>query len=264
MKDLSITVIQSSLHWENITANLAMFEEKIWSSRQPADIIVLPEMFSTGYSMNAPELAEMMNMQTTKWIRQMADHTGALILGSFMVKEKGLYYNRLLWMEPGGSFKTYDKRHTFRMAREHDTYASGNVKLIASWKGWNICPMVCYDLRFPVWSRNTWDTVQERMAYDVLIYVASWPESRVFAWDTLLRARAIENLTYVVGVNRTGNDGNQVPYNGHSVILDPRGTDIIACGTGETVQTAVLSSVGLSDYRAKFPAYLDADPFQIG
>lgn len=263
MQDLTITLIQSNLHWENPVANLAMFEEKIWQIGQPTDVIILPEMFTTGFSMNAEPLAEMMNMQTTKWMRQMANQTGALVLGSFIVKENGKYLNRLIWMEPDGNFKTYDKRHLFRMAEEQTVFASGDRKLIANWKGWNLCPLVCYDLRFPVWSRNTWSGDPKQMAYDVLIYVSSWPQARIFAWDTLLRARAIENLSYAVGVNRIGPDGKGVAYSGHSAVLNPKGETLYGAGEGEEIKTVTLDHQLLLAHRARFPAYLDADDFSV-
>lgn len=263
MQDLSITLIQSSLHWENSVANLAMFEEKIWKIGQPTDVIVLPEMFSTGFSMNAPALAEMMNLHTFKWMKQMASQTGALLLGSFIAKGNGKYFNRLLWMEPDGNFKTYDKRHLFRMGGEHKTYAAGESRLIGHWKGWNICPLVCYDLRFPVWSRNKWEADHHRMAYDVLIYVANWPQARVFAWDTLLRARAIENLSYAVGVNRVGNDGNNIPHNGHSCVIGPKGETIFSAEETEAIKTITLDAQLLDAHRTKFPACLDSDDFNI-
>jgi predicted amidohydrolase len=215
MQDLKLTLIQSEIHWEDTEANLAMFEEKIWQIGGSTDVIVLPEMFTTGFTMAAAKLAEHMNMRTFKWMKQMADQTGALIMGSYIVTVHDRFYNRLLWMEPGGQFKTYDKRHLFRMANEHKTFAAGESLLIATWKGWRICPLICYDLRFPVWSRNRWDATQERPFYDVAVYVANWPTARVDAWDALLKARAIENLCYVVGVNRVGQDGNGIEYNGH-------------------------------------------------
>ena len=263
MQDLTISIIQSNLHWENPSANLAMFEEKIWQIGKPTDVIVLPEMFTTGFSMNASMLAEVMNQQTFKWMKQMADQTKALLLGSFIVRENGVFFNRLLWMEPGGVFKTYDKRHLFRMAQEHTVYASGEHKLIASWKGWRICPLVCYDLRFPVWSRNRWEADQGRMSYDLLIYVANWPQPRAAAWETLLRARAIENLSYAVGVNRVGNDGNEIPYSGHSAFVGPRGETLYEAGEVEAICTLTLGAKPIQDYRAHFPAYLDADDFKM-
>jgi omega-amidase len=264
MQDLKITLIQSDLHWEDIEANLAMFEEKIWQiGKNATDVIILPEMFTTGFTMNASKLAEHMNMRTFKWMKQMADQTGALILGSYIVTVHERYYNRLLWMEPGGNFKTYDKRHLFRMANEHKTYSPGESLLISTWKGWKICPLVCYDLRFPVWSRNKWDFNNRRLSYDLAIYIANWPTARVEAWSTLLKARAIENLGYVVGVNRVGQDGNGIEHNGHSAIISPKGDAIFTNEGMETTRTMELSANALQAFRDRFPAYLDADDFNL-
>jgi len=263
MQDLSVTLIQSYLHWETPVANLAMFEEKIWKIGETTDIIVLPEMFSTGFSMNASAQAEMINQNTFKWMKQMASQTKSLIIGSFIAKENGSYFNRLVWMEPSGDYKTYDKRHLFRMGEENTIYSPGKKKLIASWKGWNICPLICYDLRFPVWSRNGWNSAENLMSYDLLIYVANWPEARVSAWDTLLKARAIENLSYSIGVNRVGKDGKNIPYIGHSAAIDPKGQIIYMADDSESIKTVMLSAHELETYRAKFPAYLDADNFII-
>jgi len=263
MQDLKVTIIQSDIHWEDIEANLAMFEEKIWQVGTSTDVIVLPEMFTTGFSMAASKLAEMMNMRTFKWMRQMADQTGALILGSFIANVHDRFYNRLLWMEPGGSFRTYDKRHLFRMANEHKTYSAGESTLVATWKGWRICPLICYDLRFPVWSRNRWDAAAKRLNYDLLIYVANWPTARIQAWDTLLKARAIENISYVVGVNRFGVDGNGVEYNGSSAIISPKGEEISKFEGMEAIRTIQLSANSLEAFRDKFPVYVDADDFTI-
>lgn len=263
MENLNVTLIQSGLHWENPVANRSMFEEKIWQIGRSTDVIVLPEMFTTGFSMNAEGLAEAMNLDTFKWMKQMASQTGALMVGSYIVNEKGKFFNRLLWMEPGGNFKTYDKRHLFRMAREHNVYSAGAHRLTSLWKGWNICPLVCYDLRFPVWSRNTWDTEQNRLNYDALIYVANWPKARVAAWDTLLKARAIENLAYAIGVNRVGSDKEGIEYNGHSAVIDPKGE--VACFGGEleSMETITLDANLLAEHRKRFPAYLDADGFSL-
>lgn len=263
MQDLKVTLIQSDIYWEEIDANLSAFEEKIWQVGQGTDVIVLPEMFTTGFTMSANKMAEHMNMRTFKWMRQMADQTGALILGSFIANVHGRFYNRLLWMEPGGNFKTYDKRHLFRMAAEHKIYSPGESVLVASWKGWRICPLICYDLRFPVWSRNTYDASSKRLNYDLLIYVANWPTARVEAWSALLKARAIENLSYVVGVNRVGVDGNSVEYNGNSSIISPKGDVIFVSEGTETIKTMQLSANSLHAFRDKFPAYLDADEFSI-
>lgn len=263
MQDLKITIIQTDPHWEDVEANLAMFEEKIWQINGQTDVIVLPEMFTTGFTMAASRFAEHMNMRTFKWMRQMADQTGALILGSYIVTVHERYYNRLLWMEPGGVFKTYDKRHLFRMANEHKTYSPGESLLIGTWKGWRICPLVCYDLRFPVWSRNRWDNANQRLSYDVAIYVANWPIARIGAWDTLLRARAIENLSYVVGVNRIGQDGNGLEHNGNSAVISPKGEPIFMNEGDELVHSVELSANSLQAFRDRFPAYIDGDEFSI-
>ncbi len=262
MQDLKISIIQTDIHWEDIGANLAMFEEKIWQVG-PTDVIVLPEMFTTGFTMKASKLAEHMNMRTFKWMKQMADQTGALILGSFIANVHDRYYNRLLWMEPGGNFKTYDKRHLFRMADEQHTYSPGESLLIGHWKGWRICPLVCYDLRFPVWSRNRWNATLKKMSYDVLVYVANWPQVRSAAWKTLLDARAIENLSFVVGVNRVGTDGNGVEYNGNSAVIGPKGDPIFQVEGEEAIKTVELNAHSLQAFRDRFPAYLDADDFSI-
>lgn len=263
MQDLKITIIQADLHWEDIGANLASFEEKIWRIGQSTDVIVLPEMFTTGFTMKAGKLAEHMNMRTFKWMRQMADQTGALILGSFIANVHDRFYNRLLWMEPGGNFKTYDKRHLFRMADEQQVYSSGESLLIGHWKGWRICPLVCYDLRFPVWSRNRWNPSLKKLSYDVMVYVANWPVVRATAWETLLKARAIENLSYSVGVNRVGIDGNGIEYNGQSSIIGPKGDLIFSVEGVESIKTIELSANALQAYRDRFPAFLDADDFSI-
>lgn len=263
MRDLRITLLQADLYWEEIDANLSAFEEKIWQIGQDTDVIVLPEMFTTGFTMNAAGLAEHMNMRTFKWMRQMADHTGALILGSYIAKVHDRFYNRMLWMEPGGNYKTYDKRHLFRMANEHKIFSAGESLLVAEWKGWRICPLICYDLRFPVWSRNTYDALAKRLNYDLLIYVANWPTARVEAWSALLKARAIENLSYVVGVNRVGVDGNSIEYNGNSAIISPKGEVIFTSEGIETIKTLELNANSLQAFRDKFPAYYDADEFSI-
>ncbi|MFC5410077.1 amidohydrolase [Larkinella bovis] len=254
---LHLTLIQTVLHWENPTANRAMLEEKVFALPEKTDLIVLPEMFTTGFTMNARSLAEPMNLTTFRWLKQMAAQTGAVVTGSYMVQEKGQFYNRLIWMEPDGSFDTYDKRHLFRMADEDRTYTAGTKRLIKSWKGWNICPLICYDLRFPVWSRNT------GLAYDLLLYVANWPAPRRTAWNALLQARAIENLAYVAGVNRVGEDGNGHAYAGDSSLIDPKGEVLFRQDQSEAVFQTTLSLDELRAYRERFPAHRDADDFQI-
>jgi omega-amidase len=257
MQDLKITILQSDLHWENVGANLSMFEEKIWTIREQTDIIVLPEMFTTGFTMNAASLAEPMNLTAFKWMKQQAAQTGAVVTGSLIIKEKEHYFNRLIWMQPDGKFFTYDKRHLFRMAEEHLVYSPGMEKLIIEWKGWKIRPLICYDLRFPVWSRN------RKNEYDLLIYVANWPEARRVPWKSLLQARAIENLSYVVGVNRIGKDDKEITYCGESSIISPKGEVLWQKENSEEVFTYTLSKSELYSFRAKFPANMDADEFSL-
>lgn len=255
-EDLSISLIQSDIYWRQVSANLAMFEEKIWQITEPTDIIVLPEMFQTGFTMEHEGLSEPMNLTTFKWMKQMAAQKKAVITGSYIVKAGGETFNRLVWMEPNGNFKTYDKRHLFRMANEHEHFSDGTEKLIVTYKGWKICPLICYDLRFPVWSRNI------DLAYDLVLYVANWPAVRVNAWDTLLKARAMENVAYSVGLNRVGADGKGIEYNGHSAAYSPKG-ETIAFSETEEVINLVLSKSNLIEFRKKFPAHLDADSFGI-
>ncbi|HXA01837.1 MAG TPA: amidohydrolase [Cytophagaceae bacterium] len=257
MQDLKISLIQSDLHWESPDANMAMFEEKIWKIREQTDIIILPEMFTTGFTMNARELAEPMNYKACKWMKQQAAQTKAVVTGSVIIKEDGKYFNRLLWFEPDGHFFYYDKRHLFRMADEHQTYSAGNKKLIREVKGWKIFPLVCYDLRFPVWSRNV------NNAYDVLIYVANWPQARSSAWKALLKARAIENLSYCVGVNRVKEDGKGIPYSGDSMVINYKGEELFSCADEECIHTMILNYDELKAFREKFPADMDADKFEM-
>ena len=257
-KDLKVTIVQTSLVWEDIDANLAAFSEKLDIIGQSAsDLIVLPEMFNTGFTMNASLVAEPMNSKTMEWMAKLSSQKKCAITGSMVIKEGGNYYNRLIWMRPDGTSEYYNKRHTFRMAEENKTYASGNKKLIVEMEGWRICPLVCYDLRFPVWSRNTGD-------YDLLIYVANWPDRRCHAWRSLLIARAIENQAYVVGVNRIGKDGKDIEYSGYSVVLNPKGEPISSSKPiVESIETITLSYTELENYRKEFPVGLDADKFRI-
>jgi len=263
MQDLKIALIQSKLHWEEIDANLAMFEEKIWTLSDQPDLILLPEMFTTGFTMESEALAEPANSRTFRWMSQMAMQTEAMIIGSYIIKEKGNYFNRLYCVTPESSAtqNLYNKRHLFRMAKENDYYLAGEQKLIVNWKGWKIRPLICYDLRFPVWSRN--QSKNAVLDYDLLLYIANWPSARISSWDALLRARAIENLSYCVGVNRTGVDGNGTDYNGHSAVYDHKGDQLMPFVSDETEMTISLSAKKLKEYREKFPAHLDADQFRI-
>lgn len=258
MSTLIITGIQSSLHWEDKEANLQMFEEKIFSISQPTEIVVLPEMFSTGFSMQPKKLAEPMDGESVEWMKRIAAKKKIILTGSVIIEEDRNFYNRLVWVLPNGQIGYYDKRHLFAYGDEDQHYTAGKKRLIASVKGWKINLMVCYDLRFPVWSRQQGD-----FEYDVLIYVANWPERRVHAWTTLLRARAIENQSYVIGVNRTGDDGNKIPYTGESMAVNPMGEILYHKNDEEDVFTVTLDRSDLEKTREKFPFWKDADQFKI-
>jgi len=266
MEDLRITIIQTELHWENPSANLKMFGDYLDSIVAHTDIIVLPEMFTTGFTMNASANAEMMNArpdafggETIEWMKSWSKKKNCIITGSLIIHEDGNYFNRLIWMKPDGNSETYDKRHLFRLSGEEKIFSHGNIKLITTVKGWRICPLVCYDLRFPVWSRRT---AEEN--YDVLIYVANWPERRISAWKQLLPARAIENQSYVVGVNRIGKDGSGVEHPGESAVINYRGEKISSTESNkQSVETISLSYSDLENFRKLHPFHLDADEFEL-
>ncbi len=262
MQDLTIALVQCNVHWHEIEANLAMFEEKIWQIDQSVDLIILPEMFNTGFTMEAEKLAEPMGGKTFKWLKQQAAQTKAVVTGSYIVKQDGQYFNRLIWMDPNGSGLLYDKRHLFRMAEEHHYFTPGNSLLVTELKGWKLCPLICYDLRFPSWSRNL-DPDDGGFRYDLLLYVANWPAARVSAWDILLRARAVENLSYSVGLNRIGPDGLGIDYCGHSAVIDFKGSALAELGEDEAIKVVTLAPSSLTKYRQKFPAHLDADPIKF-
>jgi omega-amidase len=255
--DLRVTIVQSELHWQDAEANRTMFAEKLAATAPVTDLIVLPEMFTTGFTMEAHALAEQPEGETLQWMREQANTYDAVITGSIIVEENGQYFNRLLWVRPDGSYEYYNKKHLFRMAKEHHTYKAGDKKLRVELKGWQICPLVCYDLRFPVWSRNTGNR------YDLLLYVANWPKVRSLAWRTLLQARAIENIAYTIGVNRIGTDGNNYPYSGDSVIIHPKGHKLLETTEQEGIHTITLNKRDLIDFREIFPAHLDADDFEL-
>lgn len=239
-----------------------MLEERIFSLPEPTDLIILPEMFTTGFTMDARAVAEPMNLTTFRWLKQMAAQTGAVVTGSYVIQEGGNYFNRLIWMQPDGQFDTYDKRHLFRMAGEDGIYTAGTRRIIKEWKGWRICPLICYDLRFPAWSRNH-QTESSDFVYDLLLYVANWPAPRRNAWNILLQGRAIENLSYVVGVNRVGTDGNGHPYTGDSAVIDFKGDVLFRHSDTEIVHQQTLALDDLRAFREKFPANLDADAFTM-
>jgi omega-amidase len=268
MSTLSITGIQTKLHWEDKKANLQMFEEKIFSISQQTEIVVLPEMFSTGFSMQPEKLAETMEGETLKWMKRIAAEKKIILTGSLIIKEGGHYFNRLIWMLPDGQFGYYDKRHLFVYADEDQHYTAGLKRLIASVKGWKINLLVCYDLRFPVWSRQQSIPSLSREGmpapeYDLLIYVANWPERRNHAWKILLQARAIENQCYVLGVNRLGEDGNKIYHSGDSMVIDPLGEILYHKKDYEDIFTITLDKSHLETIRKKFPFWRDADEFRI-
>jgi len=262
MQDLLVTLIQSDIYWHKVDANLAAFEEKIWSAEK-SDLIILPEMFNTGFSVEAKPLAERINGKTFKWLRQMAEQSGATITGSFLVIEGTQYFNRLFCMDPDGDYSFYDKRHLFRMTYEDRFFTPGKQSIVHQVKGWKINPLICYDLRFPVWSRNTYDQDKDTFLYDLLIYVANWPAARVGAWDVLLKARSIENMCYTIGLNRIGVDGAGIEYNGHSNVIDSKGTAYENLREDGFIKRYVLSAEDLLAYRKKFPSHMDFDSFEI-
>lgn len=289
MSTLTITTIQTDLQWEDKTANLRSLEEKILSIPVNTELVVLPEMFSTGFSMRPEILAERMDGPTLAWMRSVAARKKIILTGSIIIEEEGNYFNRLIWMLPNGQYGYYDKRHRFAYAGENQHYTAGHKRLVASVKGWKILPLVCYDLRFPVWSRQTpapgqpahpEDSASSPAAtpepgqpapagnpapleYDILLYVANWPERRSLAWKTLLQARAIENQSYVVGVNRVGNDGNNIYHSGDSMIVDPLGEILYHGAAKEDIFTLTLRKENLTEIRQRFPFWEDADNFSI-
>ncbi|WP_194975199.1 amidohydrolase [Aquiflexum lacus] len=258
---LRIALVQTDLYWKNKIANMAMLEEKIMNLDQVVDLIILPEMFTTGFTMDTQEVSEPMNLDTTRWLKQMAAQSNAVVTGSIIINDSGKYYNRLLWVAPDGEIDSYDKRHLFRMANEEAHFDMGTTKKVFQWKGWKIMPQICYDLRFPVWSRNRVE--ESDMEYDLLFYVASWPSPRINAWDILLKARAVENLCYSLGVNRIGKDGNDVPYCGHSAAYNYKGERLSFADEKEDILIVELNLDALRDYRTKFPAWMDGDQFQL-
>jgi predicted amidohydrolase len=255
MQNLNVSLIQIPLAWQQPALNRETFAQHI-DGLAGTDLILLPEMFNTGFSMEAEKLAETMDGPTVQWMAEMALKSEAVVTGSLIIKTEQGYYNRLVWMRPNGSYGTYDKRHLFRMAREQDYYQAGDGNRIFELNGWLIQPQICYDLRFPVWSRNT-------QGYDLLLYVANWPAKRRYAWQALLRARAIENLCYVAAVNRIGADGNGFDHAGDSAILDFMGQEIVCRAEEELVTSVELDREALQKYRTRFPAHMDGDSFVL-
>ncbi len=261
MNDLKITFIQSDLIWENPEQNIANFDTKIAKITENPDIIILPEMFNTAFSIN-PDFAETMNGNTINWMKTKASECNCVIAGSLLIKENRMLFNRLVWMQADGIFFSYDKRHLFRMSEEFKIINRGNKKTIVELKGWKINLNICYDLRFPVWTKNTHK--DNEYEYDLLINVANWPASRSFIWETLLKARAIENQAYAIGINRIGKDGFGTPHSGNSMIIDPFGNVLLQSEPDkEEIHTFTISKDFLLEFRNKFTVGLDWDKFEI-
>ncbi len=256
-QELQIAIIQADLAWEDAQKNRISFSKKMKEINIPVDVILLPEMFTTGFSMTPKKLAESMTGETVVWMQEMARSMDAAIAGSVIIEEEGQFYNRMLFVHPDGNIDCYDKRHAFTLAGEDKEYATGNSLTIVEYKGWRICPLICYDLRFPVWSRNTQN-------YDVLLYVASWPKPRINAWNSLLKARAIENMSYCIGVNRVGVDPNGYEYSGNSAAIDFLGNEMTALSeNNETVLYATLQKEKLIALRSKLNFLNDKDTFVV-
>ena len=275
MAPLTITTLQTNLVWENKNANLQLLGKKINGLQEKTEIVVLPEMFSTGFSMQPKLFAETMEGETVQWMKEISSSNKIILTGSLIIEENDQFYNRLIWMLPNGEFGYYDKRHLFGLAQEDKYYTAGNKRLIASVKGWKINLQICYDLRFPLWARNRIVPIEKPMEeepqtspdtrpeFDVLLYVANWPERRSHAWKTLLCARAIENQCYVIGVNRVGVDGNNVSHSGNSLVIDPLGEVLYHMADEEDIFTITLQKEWLNDVRKKFPFWKDADDFNF-
>jgi len=269
MQDLRISLVQGATRWHDPAGNRDYYAGLMAPLRGVTDLVLLPETFTSGFSNEAIHDAETMEGPTVDWLRAQARALDAAISGSVQVRDgdgplSNQVFNRLFFATPDGRIAHYDKRHLFRYAREHERYAAGRDRITVEWKSWRICPLVCYDLRFPVYSRNRFNVERPQgLDYDLLLYVANWPAARAQAWKTLLPARAIENLCYVAGLNRVGVDGNQLPYSGDSAVLDFLGTPLLAMSDAEGVATTTLDAQALMDHRQRFPAMLDADPYQL-
>lgn len=261
MSSLTLSLVQTALVWEDKAANLQLLETQLASLRGKTQVVVLPELFSTGFSMQTQVLAEPMSGPTVQWMRTMAQQYQLIITGSVMIQEEGLFYNRLIWMLPTGELGHYDKRHLFAFAGEDRYYSRGNKRFIASANGFKINLQICYDLRFPVWSRQ--HATDGQPEYDLLIYVANWPERRRLAWMSLLQARAIENQCYVIGVNRVGEDGHQIYHSGDSMVIDPLGEVLFTKKDQACVHTLTISKEQLQAYRRQFPFLRDGDAFEL-
>lgn len=256
MRNLTLALLQADLRWQDPAANRAMFEELARELPADVDLLVLPEMFTSGFTMQAERVAEDMGGESLAWLRELAARRRLTITGSLVIRERHRSFNRLIWMPPGGEAGHYDKRHLFRMAGEHEHYSAGGIRPLFRLRDWRVRPLICYDLRFPVWSRG----IDE---FELLLYVANWPAARHSAWQSLLPARAVENLCYCAGLNRVGTDGEGIAYAGGSGVWDFLGKPVGACGGEAQTLIVELDAGALLRYREKFPAHLDADRFQI-
>jgi omega-amidase len=261
MSSLSFTLIQSNLFWENATQNLEMFSKKLDAIDRKTNVVILPEMFSTGFSMQPNLFAEKMDGITINWMKHQATKHKIILCGSVMIEAEGNYFNRFVWMQPNGVFATYDKKHLFAFAGENNYFTAGKNQIITQANGLKIKPLICYDLRFPVWARQQTNTTNDM--YDVLLYVANWPERRSYAWKSLLVARAIENQCFVIAVNRIGKDGNDINHSGDSMIINPLGEIIYSKADEEAIFTYTIEKSVVDEIRAKFPFYKDSDSFNI-
>jgi omega-amidase len=257
MENLKVTVFQAYLYWENIDKNLQNISLRLSTIREKTNLVILPEMFNTGFTMDAERLAEPMNGKTMKWMQKTAAQYNCVITGSIIIKDNDKYYNRLIWMRPDSSFECYDKRHLFALGKEHETYTPGDKRLIVELNGWKICPMICYDLRFPVWTRNV------DGEYDLLLIVANWPERRALHWRTLIPARAIENQAYVIAVNRVGHDGNEVYHSGDSTCISPMGDVVYYKRDEDDLYTFPIIAEEVKKVRRALPFLKDMDHFEI-
>jgi omega-amidase len=262
MHDLKMTFIQAAIFWEDSEKNLDAFDAKISGIDEETHLIVLPEMFNTGFSINPEKIAENPEGHAFEWMREKAKQTGAAITGSIATRENGKYFNRLYWVLPNGTFQQYDKRHLFRLGKEWQLFSPGNQKVIINYRGWKISPLICYDLRFPVWSKNR--LINGEYEYDLMLYVANWPAVRKYVWKYLLIARALENLAYVAGINRVGQDGKGINHSGDSMVIDAKGQIIAQANayTEETI-TVQLSGAELQSFRDQFRFSLDWDHFEL-
>lgn len=264
MQALNVTLVQGATRWHDAPANRSYYGELVRKAAGQSDLFVLPETLLSGFSNDTRASADTMDGEGVAWLRALAVEVGAVICGSLAIREGDTVFNRLLWARPDGTLAQYDKRHLFRMAGEHTRYGGGSERLIVELKGWRILPQVCYDLRFPVWLRNRrLENAAGGMEYDLALFVANWPAPRRQPWRTLLRARAIENLAYVIGVNRVGVDGNELPYAGDSAVIDPLGEPLVEFGAQEQVATVRLDPAPLRAHRERFPAWMDADAFTL-